>query len=283
MVVAAYDFAGRAAVARPARRVLQQARLLQLAVLFENQVIVNGDHDGDAYLVALDRADGQHPVEVAAREQDPQLFHADHPPDRRPHADDPLRQQVRGQLRPPHGQRHWIIDGPTEQFVASMVYNGRLLFLTAGFPEHHILAIRPDGHGNVTETHVAWRTTKGAAYVPSPIVGRRASIFWWCPTTAWPVASRPTPASGSGAADRAALQRLAGDGRRAGLFPGRRRHDDDRPAGAQVRTSSPRTSWARTATPRRRSAKGKFSCGREQTLVLHRANGGLGTRSRRQQ
>ncbi len=70
----------------------------------------------------------------------------------------------------PHdGQRHWIIDGPTEQFVASMVFNGDLLFMTAGFPQHHMLAIRPDGQGNVTSTHIAWRTEKGASYVPSPI------------------------------------------------------------------------------------------------------------------
>ncbi|MDZ4286387.1 MAG: PQQ-binding-like beta-propeller repeat protein, partial [Prosthecobacter sp.] len=29
--------------------------------------------------------------------------------------------------------------------------------------------IKPDGRGNVTETHIAWRTNKGVAYVPSPI------------------------------------------------------------------------------------------------------------------
>jgi outer membrane protein assembly factor BamB len=70
---------------------------------------------------------------------------------------------------PRDGSQHWIIDGPTEQFVASLVYNGKLLFLTAGYPEHHLLAIRPDGHGNVTRTHVAWRETRGASYVPSPL------------------------------------------------------------------------------------------------------------------
>jgi outer membrane protein assembly factor BamB len=72
---------------------------------------------------------------------------------------------------PETGKLLWIIDGPTEQFVASLVYNepAGLLFLTAGYPERHILAIRPDGSGNVTNTHVAWRTKKGAAYVPSPI------------------------------------------------------------------------------------------------------------------
>ena len=51
-----------------------------------------------------------------------------------------------------------------------MVYDGRFLFITGGFPARHILAIRPDGSGNVTDTHIAWRTNRGAAYVPSPIV-----------------------------------------------------------------------------------------------------------------
>jgi outer membrane protein assembly factor BamB len=70
---------------------------------------------------------------------------------------------------PRDGGLHWMIDGPTEQYVASIVYNGQLLFMTCGYPEHHMLAIRPDGQGNVTDTHVAWRTSKGASYVPSPI------------------------------------------------------------------------------------------------------------------
>ncbi len=73
---------------------------------------------------------------------------------------------------PNNGSRHWIIDGPTEQFVASPVYSEKtgLIYITAGFPAHHILAIRPNGAGDVTRTHVVWRTTRGAAYVPSPIL-----------------------------------------------------------------------------------------------------------------
>ena len=61
--------------------------------------------------------------------------------------------------------------GPTEQFVASVVYSDRaqLLIASGGFPDHHILAIRPDGTGNITGSHIAWRATKGVSYVPSPI------------------------------------------------------------------------------------------------------------------
>ena len=62
--------------------------------------------------------------------------------------------------------------GPTEQFVASPVYGSGLIFVTAGYPEYHNLAIRPDGVGDVTGTHKAWHektSPNKAAYVPSPL------------------------------------------------------------------------------------------------------------------
>jgi outer membrane protein assembly factor BamB len=32
------------------------------------------------------------------------------------------------------------------------------------------LAIRPGGSGDVTDTHVAWRTTRGSPFIPSPLL-----------------------------------------------------------------------------------------------------------------
>ena len=67
----------------------------------------------------------------------------------------------------------WSITGPCEQFVASPVFGSGVIFLTAGFPTFHNLAIRPDGSGDVTGTHIAWHENKTsprkAAYVPSPL------------------------------------------------------------------------------------------------------------------
>ena len=72
---------------------------------------------------------------------------------------------------PRTGKRFWKIDGPTEQFVASMVFDGKLFYMAAGFPTHHVMAVRPEGNGNVTETHVAWHeTNKVGCYVPSPVL-----------------------------------------------------------------------------------------------------------------
>ena len=80
---------------------------------------------------------------------------------------------------PRTGQRHWILDGPTEQFVASPVENKGLIFITGGFPDKHILAIDPRGSGRITEaSHVKWHhLNKGVSYVPSPVA---ANDFFYC-------------------------------------------------------------------------------------------------------
>ena len=169
MVVAAYDFGGNQKwLVRPGAFSSKHG-YCSCPVLFEDKVIVNGDHDGDAYLVALDRATGK-TIWKVDRENKTRSYCT--PIIRR--IDDRTQMILSGSkcvasFDPHDGSRHWIIDGPTEQFVASIVYNGRLLFLTAGYPELHMMAVRPDGRGNVTDTHIAWRTTRGASYVPSPI------------------------------------------------------------------------------------------------------------------
>ena len=139
-------------------------------VLFEDLVILNGDHDGDAYLVALDRKTGKERWRTQ-RENNTRSYVT--PIIRE--IDERTQMILSGSLcvasyNPRNGKRHWIINGPTEQFVASVVYNGEYVFVTSGYPERHIVAIRPDGSDNVTDTHIAWRTNRGAAYVPSPII-----------------------------------------------------------------------------------------------------------------
>ena len=171
MLVAAYDFSGKQQwLVRPGAFASMHG-FCSSPILFQNKVIVNGDHDGDSYLVALNRDTGG-TVWKTPRENHTRSYCV------------PLIRELAGRTQmilsgdkcvasydPNTGSRHWIIDGPTEQFVASVVYNDRagLLFVTGGFPDHHILAVRPDGRGNITGTHIQWRTNKGVSYVPSPI------------------------------------------------------------------------------------------------------------------
>jgi len=169
MVVAAYDFNGKQQWTVRPGAFSSVHGYCSCPVLFKDMVIVNGDHDGDSYIVALDRHSGSTLWKVP-RENKTRSYST------------PIIREIGGRTQmilggskcvasydPNNGSRHWMIAGPTEQFVASMVFNGKLLFLTAGFPELHLLALRPDASGVVSDADIAWRTKKGASYVPSPI------------------------------------------------------------------------------------------------------------------
>lgn len=170
MVVAAYDFDGECVWKVRPGRFSSTHGYCSSPILFKETVIVNGDHDGDSYIVSLSRKTGQIRWK-APRENKTRSYCT------------PIIREIDGRTQmvfsgskcvtsmdPNDGSVLWKIDGPTEQFVASLVYNGEFFFMTAGFPEFHIQAIRPDGSGNVTDTHVVWHTTRGCSYVPSPIV-----------------------------------------------------------------------------------------------------------------
>lgn len=173
MVVAAYDFTGRQKwLARPGVFSSRHG-FCSSPVLWRDKVIVNGDHDGESYLVALDRATGKTLWKTPRANKTrsycvPILLHL----------------SGRNQLilsgdksvasyDPDTGRTHWFLHGPTEQYVASLVYNpgADLLFMTGGFPAHHVMGLRHDGSGVIGEPQIAWHHERASwtSYVPSPI------------------------------------------------------------------------------------------------------------------
>src|SRR5207237_7201672 len=119
------------------------------ACLYRDLIIISADQDADGYLVALDRATGAEHWRTARPNQTRSYC-------------PPVVFDVAGRKQlvltgskcvagydPDTGRQLWIVDGPTEQFVASMVERDGLVFLTAGFPTYPVMAIRPDGRGNV--------------------------------------------------------------------------------------------------------------------------------------
>ena len=54
--------------------------------------------------------------------------------------------------------------------VPRPVFGHGLVFITTGFQQPELLAVRPDGKGDVTKTHVAWSLKRGAPLTPSPIL-----------------------------------------------------------------------------------------------------------------
>jgi outer membrane protein assembly factor BamB len=174
MVVAAYDLEGRLVWRVRPGAFSSMHGFCSSPVLYRDLVIVNGDHDGDSYIVALDRKDGR-TIWKTPRDNKTRSYCV---PTVFPNLAGRDQVVLSGDrcvasFDPATGRRWWVIDGPTEQFVASVVYNpgAGLLFVTGGYPEHHLLAVRPDGSGNVTGTAIAWRHNRASyvAYVPSPI------------------------------------------------------------------------------------------------------------------
>ncbi len=71
-------------------------------------------------------------------------------------------------LDPKDGREIWRVRyGGGYSVVPRPVFGQGLVFVATGFNRADLLAIRPDGQGDVTETHIAWRTTKGAPLTPS--------------------------------------------------------------------------------------------------------------------
>jgi outer membrane protein assembly factor BamB len=174
VVVAAYDLDGKSLWQKRPGTFSSVHGFCSTPILHKDKVIVNCDHDGDGYIVAFARTDGK------------QLWRIERPNKTRSYCA-PIIREAAGRTQmvlsgskcvasynPDDGSLWWIIDGPTDQFVASPVYDEKtgFFYITGGFPDHHVLAIRPDGTGNVTKTHVAWHhhAARGVSYVPSPLL-----------------------------------------------------------------------------------------------------------------
>jgi outer membrane protein assembly factor BamB len=170
MVVSCYDFHGNQKWRVTVGAFSSIHGYCTSPVLFNDLLIVNGDHDGESYLAALDKTSGDL-VWKTPREHRTRSYVT------------PLLRKIDGRMQavmtgskrvagfdPQNGKRLWWIEGPTEQFVASMVYDNQSFYLTAGFPTYHVMSIRPGGKGDVSDSHVNWHVNDAKCYVPSPVV-----------------------------------------------------------------------------------------------------------------
>lgn len=170
MVVAAYDLEGNLIWMKEPGEFVSVHGFCTCPVLYQDLVILNGDHDGKSYMVALKKDNGSEVWRVARKHG---IRSYVTPIVRRFEDREQLilsGDQSVMSYNPQTGDVLWQMEGPTEQFVASMVDDGKRVFLTAGYPDKHLLAIDPTGTGDVTSTHVVWRSNRNCAYVPSPII-----------------------------------------------------------------------------------------------------------------
>jgi outer membrane protein assembly factor BamB len=72
---------------------------------------------------------------------------------------------------PQNGKEIWRV-GYADGFsnVPRPVYGAGLVFIATGFNQPSLLAVRPDGKGDVTRSNIAWKLTRGAPLTPSPLL-----------------------------------------------------------------------------------------------------------------
>jgi outer membrane protein assembly factor BamB len=64
----------------------------------------------------------------------------------------------------------WVSYGQGFSNVPRPVFGAGLVFICSGFFEPVLLAVRPDGRGDVTDSHVTWKLQRGAPLTPSPLL-----------------------------------------------------------------------------------------------------------------
>ncbi|HUE71958.1 MAG TPA: PQQ-binding-like beta-propeller repeat protein [Pirellulaceae bacterium] len=73
-------------------------------------------------------------------------------------------------LDPQTGKEIWRVTYDGYSVIPKPVYGNGLVYLSTGYDSPTIIAIRPDGRGDVTDTHVVWTLEKGAPHTPSPLL-----------------------------------------------------------------------------------------------------------------
>jgi outer membrane protein assembly factor BamB len=137
-------------------------------LLYKDRLILYQDHRGGSFVAAFDTATGEPvwrtsrdadtgwgtPVAIRAGTRDEIIVSGE----RRVHSYDPET-----------GRELWTCAGNTYEVIPTPVVGHGLVFCSSG-RAGPTLAIRPGGTGDVTATHLAWKSPRGSPFVPSPLL-----------------------------------------------------------------------------------------------------------------
>lgn len=147
-------------------------------ILFEDLLIQHYDGFDYQYVVALDKETG----ETVWKTDRPTDFGTDNGDHKKAYGT-PIVIDVDGQLQliSPTSKGAFAYDPRTGKEIWRITYNGfstacrplyghGLVFLSTGFSKAEMIAVRPTGTGDVTETHIAWIEKKAMPSKPSPLL-----------------------------------------------------------------------------------------------------------------
>jgi outer membrane protein assembly factor BamB len=137
-------------------------------LLYRDTVIIYQDQNGGAFVTALDTRTGETrwrtdrsasvgwgtPIAVTVGDHDELIVSS--------------QRHVRS-YDPSTGEELWNCGGNLFEVIPTPAVGHGLIFCSSG-RAGPTLAIKPGGRGDVTDTHVEWKTTRGSPFVPSPLV-----------------------------------------------------------------------------------------------------------------
>ena len=164
----AVDFDGRIAWHRDLGRIDNYHGAAGSPLLYRDTVIIYQDQNRGAFVIALDTRTGETrwrtsraasvgwgtPIAVTVGNHDELIVSS--------------QRHVRS-YDPTTGEELWNCGGNLFEVIPTPAVGHGLIFCSSG-RAGPTLAIRPGGQGDVTDTHVAWKTTRGSPFVPSPLV-----------------------------------------------------------------------------------------------------------------
>jgi len=146
--------------------------------LFGDTLVVQWDHEGDSFIVALDKRTGE---DLWRRDRDertswatPLIVEVDGKPQVITSATSKIRAYDLAS-----GELVWECGGLTRNVIPSPVAAGGTLYVTSGFRGNALLAIKLAGaSGDITDSEqVLWTFDKDTPYVPSPLLYQDTLYF----------------------------------------------------------------------------------------------------------
>lgn len=67
------------------------------------------------------------------------------------------------------GKLQWTVRGLQRECIPTPVLGHGLIYTVSG-PKGAVMAVRPDGSGDVSDSHVVWQNRRGSSYVPSAVL-----------------------------------------------------------------------------------------------------------------
>jgi outer membrane protein assembly factor BamB len=145
-------------------------------VLYGNMVVQLCDAENDSYLAAFDKLSGRRVWRTARPScgcwSTPVLVQADAGANHRTElivngtSSKVADERLVIAYEPGDGHELWRVRGTTELVTPTILVGDGLVYSTSG-RNGPILAIRPGGSGDVTDSHIVWKLNRGGPYIPT--------------------------------------------------------------------------------------------------------------------